>query len=73
VDPRAGLDDVEKRKFLTLPRLEKKFLWSVMISSVSVEIRCGMVSRQRSDELERIWKEQVAAQFEAVPMFIQRS
>jgi hypothetical protein len=22
VDPRAGLDDVEKRKFLTLPRLE---------------------------------------------------
>jgi hypothetical protein len=22
MDPRAGLDDVEKRKFLTLPRLE---------------------------------------------------
>jgi hypothetical protein len=26
VDPRAGLDDVEKRKFLTLPRLELRSL-----------------------------------------------
>jgi hypothetical protein len=26
VDPRAGLDDVEKRKFLTLPGLELRLL-----------------------------------------------
>jgi hypothetical protein len=26
VDPRAGVDDVEKRKFLTLPRLELPLL-----------------------------------------------
>jgi hypothetical protein len=26
VDPSAGLDDVEKRKFLTLPGLEPRFL-----------------------------------------------
>jgi hypothetical protein len=26
VDPRAGLDDVEKRRFLTLPGLELRYL-----------------------------------------------
>jgi hypothetical protein len=30
VDPRAGLDDVEKRKFLTLPALELRPLGCAM-------------------------------------------
>jgi hypothetical protein len=27
VDPRAGLDNVKKRKFFTLPGLELRLLW----------------------------------------------
>jgi hypothetical protein len=33
VDPRAGLDDVEKRKFLTLPELELRPLGRAAVAS----------------------------------------
>jgi hypothetical protein len=41
VDPRAGLDDVEKRKFLTLPGLELRLLglYTDCASSVYINLR----------------------------------
>jgi hypothetical protein len=39
VGPRAGLDDVEKRKFLTLPRLELQLLSRPTLSQSLYRLR----------------------------------
>jgi hypothetical protein len=39
VDPRAGLDDVEKRKFLTLPGLELRSLGRPVHSYTAIRLR----------------------------------
>jgi hypothetical protein len=38
MDPRVGLDDVEKRKFLTLPGLELRSLGRPALSQCMVDI-----------------------------------
>jgi hypothetical protein len=63
VDPRAGLDDVEKRIFLTLPGLELRPLILEPVASCCTDYPIpALVKKVESlmnDELERIWKETV--------------
>jgi hypothetical protein len=47
VDPRTGLDDVEKRKFLTLPGQE---LWSLSRPARSQSLTLTALSRLLEDE-----------------------
>jgi hypothetical protein len=42
-DPRAGLDDLEKRKFLALPGLELRPLWHPVRSQWLYRLRCALL------------------------------
>jgi hypothetical protein len=63
VDPRAGLDDVEKRKFLTLPVLEIRPLGLPARSQSLYRLQCkksrirddGVMSRNMSYEMTNVW------------------
>jgi hypothetical protein len=52
VDPRAGLDDVEKRKFLTLPGLELRDLSFVQpVASRYTDYASGSIMTQNSHQM----------------------
>jgi hypothetical protein len=65
--PSAGLDDVEKRKFLTLPELELQPRVSRNADYARpAPLRCQYLDYmsqncRMNNELERIWKEAVVA------------
>jgi hypothetical protein len=50
VDFRAGLDDLEKRKFLTLPGLELRPLGQKIIVAKSKVVKTGWPNLDRSNE-----------------------
>jgi hypothetical protein len=53
VDPRAGLDDVEKRKFLTLPGLKLRPLGRPACSPSLYRIRCpGSCNPHRTTQIQ---------------------
>jgi hypothetical protein len=54
VDPRAGLDDIEKRKFLTLPGLELRLHGHPVRSQSLYRLRCPS-----SQSLSRVMKKNI--------------